>query len=82
MLMEQIPQDLRELSVDAAEDFTEILYMHSRRVEDGWRNWDPGGIHQRNPNGGQWGSQVRKSFHLIVRCSEVEKCIHKDVGFW
>lgn len=53
MLMKQTPQDLRELSVDAAEDFPEILYMHSRRVEDEWRNWDPGGIHQRNPNGGQ-----------------------------
>lgn len=34
MLMKQTPQDLRELSVDAAEDFPEILYMHSRRVED------------------------------------------------
>lgn len=79
---EQVSQDPRWLSTYVAEGFSGMLHMYSRRVKDEWRKWEPGGIHQRDPNKSQWGSQVRKSFYLICHYGELKKnCICKDVEF-
>lgn len=61
------------MSTSVAEAVSEMQNMYSRRVEEEWRRWEPGGIHQRDPHRSQWGSHVRKSFLLLGHYKEVGK---------